>query len=82
MITTRAIRINGAMVLDFAAIDDVQITNRHSRSSGNYYSYGKYGMRMGHGQSSSRSHGDIVFFREGNIVYTVHDVQDPHGEYG
>jgi hypothetical protein len=42
-------------------------------------SYGRYGVRMGQGRNMSRSHGDIVFFSGGRMVFTIEDVQDPHG---
>jgi hypothetical protein len=78
MITNRAIRVN-QQALDLSVVDDIQVTNKHSRSEGNYTSYGRYGVRMGQGRSSSRQYGDIVFFSRGQVVFTVHQVQDPHG---
>jgi hypothetical protein len=46
MITNQAIRIN-QQALDLSVVDDIQVTNKHSRSEGSYTSYGKYGVRMG-----------------------------------
>jgi hypothetical protein len=78
MITNQAIRIN-QQALDLSVVDDIQVTNKHSRSEGSYTSYGKYGVRMGQGRSRSRQYGDLVFFSRGQIVFTVQQVEDPHG---
>jgi hypothetical protein len=78
MITNRAIRLN-QQTLDLSVVDDMQVTNKHSRSEGSYTSYGRYGVRMGSGTSRSRHYGDIVFFSRGQIVFTVQQVEDPHG---
>jgi hypothetical protein len=78
MITNLAIRIN-QQALDLSVVDNMAVTNKHSQSEGNYTSYGKYGIRMGHGRSRSGQYGDIVFFSGGQIVFTVQQVEDPHG---
>jgi hypothetical protein len=79
MITTRAVRINGQVVLDFATIDDVQVTNFRSTVEGDYYTYGNEHIAMTDGQTRVRSFGDIVFFRQGQMVFRFENVEDLQG---
>jgi len=37
------------------------------------------GMGMGQSRGRSKPHGDIVFFSNGQIVFTVNEVEDPSG---
>jgi hypothetical protein len=78
-ITTHAVRINGQVVLDYATIDDVQVTNFRSTVDGNYYTYGNENIAMTDGQTRVRSFGDIIFFRQGQMVFRFENVEDPQG---
>lgn len=79
MITTHGVRINGQLVLDFATINDVQVTNMQNMVEGDYYTYGNENIAMTDGQHRVRSFGDIVFFRQGQMVFFVQTVEDAHG---
>lgn len=83
MITSRAVRVNyGA--LDLQTVDGIEITNRHSRGRGKGITYsvgGRGGPRVhfSEGESRSRYFGDLVFFSQGRVVFTVQEVEDAAG---
>ena len=84
MITSRAIRVNDG-ALDLQTVDRIEITNRHSlgRGKGTTYSVGtgRGGPRIyiSEGESRSRYFGDLVFFSQGQVVYTMQEVEDAAG---
>jgi hypothetical protein len=84
MITSRAVRVNQG-ALDLQTVDKIAITNRHSRSQGSgvTYSVGGRGggprVHMSEGRGRSVRFGDLAFFSQGQLVFTVQEVQDPTG---
>jgi hypothetical protein len=84
MITSRAVRVNDG-ALDLQTVDRIEIANRHSRGRGKgiTYSVGGRGvgprMHFSEGESRSRHFGDMVFFSQGAVVFTVYEVEDAAG---
>src|SRR5687767_3289511 len=84
MITSRAFRVN-QQALDIQTVDRIEIVNRHSRGrgKGTTYSIGGRGggprVHFSEGESRSRHFGDLVFFSQGRIVFTVHEAEDATG---
>jgi len=85
MITSRAVRVNQGS-LDLQTVDRIEIANRHSRGRGKGTTYSVGGGRGGgprmhfsEGESRSRHFGDMVFFSQGAVVFTVYEVEDAAG---
>jgi hypothetical protein len=82
----QGLRIDNNYALSLSQLDDIVVTNRHSRSEGGYTSYSVGGGRrggirvgMGQGRGRSRPYGDVVFFVNGQAVLTFYEVEDPSG---
>jgi hypothetical protein len=77
MITSRAVRVNQA-TLDLQTVDRLEIANRHSRGRGKGTTYSVTGrgggprIHFSEGESRSRHFGDMVFFSQGAVVFTVY----------
>jgi hypothetical protein len=85
MITSRAVRVNDG-ALDLQTVDRIEVTNRHSLGRGKGTTYSVGGGRGGgprvhisEGESRSRHFGDMVFFSQGAVVFTMSEVEDAAG---
>jgi hypothetical protein len=83
LITNMAVRINRG-ALDLQQVDRIEVTNRHSRGRGKGTTYsvgGRGGPRVhfSEGESRSRHFGDLVFLSQGQVLFTIPEVEDAAG---
>lgn len=59
--------------------DSIVIANRHTKSTGSGFSTGRYGVRYGTYNSSSKTFGDVQFIKGGVPVIVFSNIPDPGG---